>query len=360
MADRYSEAWQARPACRRTARPWRRPSCSGREGDEFPIEPRDWRAFARRAPWRAARKRDVHRRHPAGSRAGEDSRWLLPGAGRDRTRSPSRSRPPRSPTSCGWRRRPPISTTRGPSPRRSTRLSGQDARLQPVALVQLGHDRHDATTRCAVPRGARQARLRLQLHHLRRPPDRRPRGRGIRPGAERGRDARARPAAAEVPPARVAVPHAADPRRWPALDAALMAASGRTATTKAMGKGSTQHQHLVQTEVPTRSSRWLGAGRATRHPGELRVTLRPHTAGSDLLELRVSSRTASPADVTFATILDRRGRSILSIRDQNTLTSAPAQAPDDARCSCSSSTATGRRRSTTSRRPTTTTARPRR
>ena len=26
--------------------------------------------------------------------------------------------------------------------------------------------------------------------------------------------------------------------------------AGRTATTKAMGEGSTQHQHLVQTEVP--------------------------------------------------------------------------------------------------------------
>src|ERR1022692_4023628 len=36
----------------------------------------------------------------------------------------------------------------------------------------------------------------------------------------------------------------------PRLDAALMASSGRTATTKAMGKGSTQHQHLVQTEFP--------------------------------------------------------------------------------------------------------------
>ena len=35
----------------------------------------------------------------------------------------------------------------------------------------------------------------------------------------------------------------------PRLDAALVASSGRTATTKAMGKGSTQHQHLVQTEV---------------------------------------------------------------------------------------------------------------
>ncbi len=36
----------------------------------------------------------------------------------------------------------------------------------------------------------------------------------------------------------------------PRLDAALMGSSGRTATTKAMGKGSTQFQHLVQTEVP--------------------------------------------------------------------------------------------------------------
>ncbi len=36
----------------------------------------------------------------------------------------------------------------------------------------------------------------------------------------------------------------------PRLDGALMASSGRTATTKAMGKGSTQFQHLVQTEVP--------------------------------------------------------------------------------------------------------------
>src|SRR5712692_4408720 len=35
----------------------------------------------------------------------------------------------------------------------------------------------------------------------------------------------------------------------PRLDGALMASSGRTAATKAMGKGSTHYQHLVQTEV---------------------------------------------------------------------------------------------------------------
>ena len=108
------------------------------------------------------------------------------------------------------------------------------------------------------------------------------------------------------------------------LDAALMAASGRTAATKAMGKGSTQHQHLVQTEVPTRLLEgWLAAWATSwDQPGLIRVELRPHTAGSDLLELRVLSDAEDAlANVIFASIVDRRGRSILSIRDQNT---APA------------------------------------
>jgi isocitrate lyase len=108
------------------------------------------------------------------------------------------------------------------------------------------------------------------------------------------------------------------------LDAALMAASGRTAATKAMGKGSTQHQHLVQTEVPTKLlEQWLATW-ATRweRPATLRVELRPHTAGSDLLELRVLDDAEEQlANVIFASIADRRGRSILSIRDQNTDTS---------------------------------------
>jgi isocitrate lyase len=54
-------------------------------------------------------------------------------------------------------------------------------------------------------------------------------------------------------------------------------------------------------------------------PGPIRVELRPHTAGSDLLELRVRDGSDDPlANVIFASIVDRRGRSILSIRDQNT------------------------------------------
>jgi isocitrate lyase len=105
------------------------------------------------------------------------------------------------------------------------------------------------------------------------------------------------------------------------LDAALMAVSGRTAATKAMGKGSTQHQHLVQTEIPTRLLEdWLALwANEWDRPGKIRVQLRPHTAGSDLLELRVLDDAGETlANVIFANILDRRGRSILSIRDQNT------------------------------------------
>lgn len=106
----------------------------------------------------------------------------------------------------------------------------------------------------------------------------------------------------------------------PRLDAALMACSGRTATTKAMGKGSTQFQHLIQTEVPTKLlEEWLRLWvQHNRVPGPLQVRLRPHTAGSELLQLSVLSEKGIAAAIVFAHIQDRRGRNILSIRDQNT------------------------------------------
>ena len=108
----------------------------------------------------------------------------------------------------------------------------------------------------------------------------------------------------------------------PRADAALMALSGRTSTTKAMGKGSTQFQHQVQTEVPPKLlEEWLDLWRQ-RHgiAGKLRVSLKPHSAGSQLLELAVLTADGQKAaNVIFDTILDRRGRSILSVRDQNTV-----------------------------------------
>jgi isocitrate lyase len=111
----------------------------------------------------------------------------------------------------------------------------------------------------------------------------------------------------------------------PRLDAALMASSGGTAATKAMGKGSTQHQHLVQTEVPTKLlEQWLAMW--TKHhqiPGPLCVGLRPHTAGSELLELTLSKTNGEKvATIIFDVIADRRGRNILSVRDQNTFDTA--------------------------------------
>jgi isocitrate lyase len=111
----------------------------------------------------------------------------------------------------------------------------------------------------------------------------------------------------------------------PRLDGALMASSGRTAATKAMGKGSTQFQHLVQTEIPPKLlEEWLAAwGEHWEYPAKIRVQLRPHTAGLELLELIVLSEPGKEklANIIFASLQDRRGRNILSIRDQNTLAS---------------------------------------
>ncbi|MEO6418342.1 MAG: isocitrate lyase, partial [Polyangiaceae bacterium] len=107
----------------------------------------------------------------------------------------------------------------------------------------------------------------------------------------------------------------------PRADAALMSLSGRTATTKAMGKGSTQFQHTLQIEVPPKLLKdWLDMWRK-RHDitDRLTVSLRPHSAGSHLLELSIlGSNGEKAANVIFDMIQDRHGRSILSIRDQNT------------------------------------------
>ncbi|MCV7436061.1 isocitrate lyase ICL2 [Mycobacterium seoulense] len=107
----------------------------------------------------------------------------------------------------------------------------------------------------------------------------------------------------------------------PRSDAALQASSGRTATTKAMGKGSTQHQHLAQTEVPKKLlEEWLTLWSEHYQLGEkLRVQLRPRRAGSDVLELGIyGNGDEQLANVVVDPIKDRHGRSILQVRDQNT------------------------------------------
>lgn len=107
------------------------------------------------------------------------------------------------------------------------------------------------------------------------------------------------------------------------LDGALMASSGRTAATKAMGKGSTHYQHLVQTEVPPKLLEiWLENWRKQwEHTGRIRAELRPHTAGSELLQLSLFDVSSGEklAYVIFATVQDRRGRNIITVRDQSTV-----------------------------------------
>ena len=107
----------------------------------------------------------------------------------------------------------------------------------------------------------------------------------------------------------------------PRLDAALMASSGRTATTTAMGKGSTQHQHLVQTEFPPKVLEdWLQIwAEHNGLPPVFRAQLRPVAAGSDFLELSLWNDSKDRAgNIIFADVQDRHGHKLLSIRDMNT------------------------------------------
>jgi len=88
-----------------------------------------------------------------------------------------------------------------------------------------------------------------------------------------------------------------------------------------MGKGSTQFQYLVQTEVPPKLLEdWLKLwAKENQISKNLRVQLRPHTAESELLELSIWDETETKkGNIVFATIQDRRDRHILSVRDQHT------------------------------------------
>ncbi|NQZ75317.1 MAG: isocitrate lyase family protein [Ekhidna sp.] len=104
------------------------------------------------------------------------------------------------------------------------------------------------------------------------------------------------------------------------MDGALSASSGRTATTKAMGKGSTQFQHLVNTELPVKTlNEWLtNWAQFNEVQGDIKAKLKPHSPGSTILELAVSVDDTVISNVVFSSLVDRNKTSILSIRDQNT------------------------------------------
>ncbi len=114
----------------------------------------------------------------------------------------------------------------------------------------------------------------------------------------------------------------------PRMDGALVASSGRTATTKAMGKGSTQFQHLVQTEISIKLlEEWLESW--TRHykiKDTFTVELKPHTVGTFVLELNIlNGKGEKVADVIFEILQDRKGEKILTIRDENNFDTALRQ-----------------------------------
>ena len=207
--------------------------------------------------------------------------------------------------------------------------------------------------------------LRLQLHHLRRSPDRRPRRRGVR-GARCAQDGMLALARLQrkfrllESPYRTPQTLVGGPRADAGAHVALRAAPS---TTKAMGKGSTQFQHQVQTEVPPKLlEEWLDVWRKQHGiAGKLTVSLRPHSAGSQLLELAIARRRRREGRQRGLRRRSRIGgaQHPLGPRPEHLRRGAPPQAPDDARCSSSSSTATRSTRCTTSRRPTTTSARPR-
>ncbi len=105
------------------------------------------------------------------------------------------------------------------------------------------------------------------------------------------------------------------------LDAALAAATGRTASTRAMGKRSTHHQHLVAIEpAPALLAGWLPVivapsdeGAATG-PG-IRARLVPEAAGSDHLELQIADGGGrARLCIGHTSFVDVRGRPTLVIR----------------------------------------------
>ena len=123
VADRFLETWQAEAGLKTygeavaDAMAFR-----ADEGIELEMTADEWASFAAGASWcdraRARRGRSAStspgtRSCPRRPRATTRSR-----AG-STTRSPSHSPRPRSPTCCGWRRRPPTSTMRADSPTRS-------------------------------------------------------------------------------------------------------------------------------------------------------------------------------------------------------------------------------------------------
>ncbi len=297
-----------------------------REGEPSDMSVAEWREFAERAPLYTAREKA---RQLGGADVAWDCERVKTPEGYYQVRGGIPYAIAKSLAAAPVRRHPLDGDQDGRPGRRQAvrrrhprRLPRPDARLQPVAVVQLGHHRHDRRGDARVPGGTRKDGVRLQLHHLRRPSvdgvaseefATSLRQEGMLALARLQRKMRLVESPYRTPQTLVGGPRS---------DAALAASSGRTATTKSMGKGSTQHQHLVQTEVPKKLlEEWLALWSEHNQLSEkLTVQLRPRRAGSDVLDLGgIYGDGDEPlANVVVDPIKDRHGRSILTVRDQNT------------------------------------------
>ena len=327
----------------------------------------EWRGFAQRPRSTPPARRPSRwaSTSPGTASTRRPPRATTRSAAASTTRSPSRSPRRRSPTSSGWRPRPPISPRRASSPRRSTPsfpnkmlaynlspsfnwdttgMSDDEMRRFPEELGKIGFVFNFITYGGHQIDGlaARSSPLRLKQD-------------GMLALARLQRKFRLVESPYSTPQTLVGGPRA---------DAALMASSGRTATTKAMGKGSTQYQHLIQTEVPKKLlEEWLALWSAHNELG---------------LKLGVELQ-AAPRGLRAARARDRRRRrgeggqrrlrpdprppgpgDPLGARPEHLRREAASEAADDASFTSSSSTATRPTRCTTSRRPKTTSTRRRR
>ena len=215
-------------------------------------------------------------------------------------------------------------------------VPGQDAGLQPVALVQLGHHRHDRRPDAGVPRGARQDGLRLQLHHLRRSPDRRRRRRGVRHRTAAGRHAGAGPAAAQDAPRRVA--RTARRRPWSAGRAATPRSPRRRDGRRPPSRWA-RARRSISTWCRPRCPRscwrsgWRCGASTTSSARSCACSCgrgAPAARCSNSASTALAMGTAENGEELLANVLvdpikDRHGRSILTVRDQNTFAEALRQ-----------------------------------
>ena len=332
-STRCLEAWQAEAGLKtygQAVADVDRPSAPS-EGERFDMSLEEWRAFARKASFYAAREK---------ARAlGIDVAWDC-----ERAKTPEGyyqvqggiEYAHRQVAGGGALRRHPVDGDEDRRPRgrqrvrrgHPRRVPRQDARLQPVAVVQLGHHGHDRRRRCgASPRSWGSSATSSTSSPTAGTRSTAWPAEEFATALQTGRHAGPGAAAAEVPPGGVALPHAADPGRRPARSTrALMASRAAPPPPRPWARARRSSSTSCRPRSPPscwRSGSALWAQAQPAPAGAARAPAAAHRRlggpGAGVSTTRATSRrptSSSPASRTGA------GRSILSVRDQNTFDQA--------------------------------------